>query len=254
MPIVKDKDHTENYVVMHNRVLEEESLSWEAKGVLAYLLSRPSDWQPSVSHIGQQGGIGRTKARRIFAELEEAGYLKKSQARTHKGAFGIAEVFVFETPRKDMENVVKLPRVDQNPIAVNPTTVNPTTANRETVGNPLISTDLISTDNKQVLKEKGEKKKRFSPPTQQEVEDHMLTKGADFDQARSWAEDFVDFYASKDWMVGKNKMKSWTHAASRWAKQNREKSNGTSVRNSKTSGTSIEHTATDTSWGGTWPN
>ena len=33
------------------------------------------------------------------------------------------------------------------------------------------------------------------------------------------AERFVDFYASKDWMVGKNRMKDWKAAVRNWARQ-----------------------------------
>lgn len=34
------------------------------------------------------------------------------------------------------------------------------------------------------------------------------------------AQEFVDFYQSKDWFVGRNKMKDWRAAARRWARRN----------------------------------
>lgn len=38
--------------------------------------------------------------------------------------------------------------------------------------------------------------------------------------ASSWADDFMDFYGSKGWLIGKNPMKVWTMAASRFVKSN----------------------------------
>ena len=36
------------------------------------------------------------------------------------------------------------------------------------------------------------------------------------------AESFVDFYESKGWMVGKNKMKDWRAAVRNWARSQRQ--------------------------------
>lgn len=60
------------------------------------------------------------------------------------------------------------------------------------------------------LKEE-EKTKRFTPPTVEEVNSYILEKGYDVD-----AEAFVNFYESKGWFVGKNKMKSWKAALVTW--------------------------------------
>ena len=66
----------------------------------------------------------------------------------------------------------------------------------------------------------GKPKKRFVPPTPKDVEEYCQSKGLSID-----GEDFCDFYGSKDWMVGKNKMKDWQLAANRWARKNRGKGN-----------------------------
>ncbi len=59
-------------------------------------------------------------------------------------------------------------------------------------------------------------KKRFTPPTRNEVLDHMLTKHLPFDLAEVESEKFINFYESKGWLVGKAKMKNWKAAASNW--------------------------------------
>jgi hypothetical protein len=53
--------------------------------------------------------------------------------------------------------------------------------------------------------------KRFTPPTAHEVSAYSdeINAGVDGQQ-------FVDFYESKGWMIGKNKMKDWKAAVRTW--------------------------------------
>ena len=57
------------------------------------------------------------------------------------------------------------------------------------------------------------KRKQFKPPTVDEVEAYCQERMNNVD-----AEAFVDFYESKGWMVGKNKMKDWKAAVRTWEK------------------------------------
>lgn len=57
----------------------------------------------------------------------------------------------------------------------------------------------------------GAKAKRFIPPTVDEVAVYCQERGNGLDP-----ETFVDFYASKGWMVGKNPMKDWKAAVRTW--------------------------------------
>ena len=63
---------------------------------------------------------------------------------------------------------------------------------------------------------KGESK-RFTPPSLDEVSAYINEKGYNIDP-----EAFIDFYASKGWMVGKNKMKDWKAAVGTWARRDRD--------------------------------
>ena len=75
---------------------------------------------------------------------------------------------------------------------------------------------------KEVEKEVDREKKvekaasRFTPPTVDEVRDYCLERNNGID-----AEQFVDFYASKGWMVGKNKMKDWRSCVRTWERRDR---------------------------------
>lgn len=66
---------------------------------------------------------------------------------------------------------------------------------------------------------KGVKEKRFAPPTPEDVREYCREKGLNVDADR-----FVDFYESKNWYVGKNKMKDWKAAVRNWARSQRQES------------------------------
>ena len=74
--------------------------------------------------------------------------------------------------------------------------------------------------NGNVIKEySAAKQRRFTPPTLQEVTDYINSKGYSVDPQA-----FIDFYESKGWMIGKNKMKSWQSAIGTWERrQKRER-------------------------------
>lgn len=78
----------------------------------------------------------------------------------------------------------------------------------------------IYTDNKPYnittyKKENNIKEKRFSKPTTEQIREYCKEIGANIN-----AEQFYDYYESKGWMIGKNKMKDWKAAVRTW-KRNR---------------------------------
>lgn len=70
---------------------------------------------------------------------------------------------------------------------------------------------------KEIPSKEGTKKSGFTPPTLQEVQEYVSEKGYKIDPER-----FIDFYQSKGWYVGKNKMKDWKSAVRNWSRSQRE--------------------------------
>lgn len=60
--------------------------------------------------------------------------------------------------------------------------------------------------------------RRFTPPSEEEVAERIREMGYEY----SVAADFCNFYGSKNWMVGKNKMADWHKALGGW--ESRKKS------------------------------
>ena len=61
-------------------------------------------------------------------------------------------------------------------------------------------------------------KKRFKKPTLEEVNLYCKERNNNVS-----AETFINFYESKDWYVGKNKMKSWKAAVRNWESRDKSK-------------------------------
>ena len=59
---------------------------------------------------------------------------------------------------------------------------------------------------------------RFVPPTLEEVSAYCLERNNGVDPQR-----FIDFYSSKGWMIGSNKMKDWKAAVRTWEQNNRSR-------------------------------
>lgn len=81
-----------------------------------------------------------------------------------------------------------------------------------------IETD-IKTDIYSEPKPKKGKSGKFTPPTAEEVKEYCLQN----DKLYVDPESFVAFYGSKDWFVGKNKMKDWHMAVSGWNARAKER-------------------------------
>jgi len=62
-------------------MLEDERLSWKAKGILAYLCGKPDGWRTRVTDIVRHGSDGKHAVWSALKELRMAGYAELSQLR-----------------------------------------------------------------------------------------------------------------------------------------------------------------------------
>ena len=94
-----------------------------------------------------------------------------------------------------------------------------------------VSIEKDSIDNikrKDLSNDKSKREKKFVPPTLDEVIAYCNERNNGIDP-----ESFIDFYESKGWMVGKNKMKDWKAAIRTWEKHdNKQQSKGSSYMDS----------------------
>ncbi len=95
----------ERYVTVDKGFVENPNLSWKAKGILLYLLSKPDDWQVYENDLVSHASDGRDGVRSGIRELEAAGYILRTQKRDDSGRMSGYEYEVYESPTVDGKTV-----------------------------------------------------------------------------------------------------------------------------------------------------
>ena len=248
--IVRVNKRENPFAQIDKHPLKDENLSWQEKGLLAYLLSLPNDWDLYINELCKHATNGRDSTAAIVSKLIKKGYIIRERKR-EKGKFKGYDYQVFERP--DLAENWK----SVNGKSVNGKTVNekPETTNNNLTDNNLnnnVSKECVNTqntppqepdqierptqddpiitvtDHKEKRKKVAAKKEKFIPPTETDAanyaeerirEKYPEVQNAD-QHAESTAEDFINYYGCKNWMVGRTKMKNWKFALNRWIKNN----------------------------------
>lgn len=80
-----------------------------------------------------------------------------------------------------------------------------------------INNNILNTNNNINTKKEIYKEKRFKKPTLEEVKEYCKERKNNVDPER-----FINFYESKDWYIGKNKMKDWKACIRTWERNNKK--------------------------------
>ena len=89
-----------NYTIMSNHHLIDPELSFKAKGLMSYMLSRPDNWDFTIEGLTHQNKEGADAIARIIRELEERGYVTRIRVRNQAGKFTDMEYRILECPLK----------------------------------------------------------------------------------------------------------------------------------------------------------
>ena len=87
MAIIRQK-RKERFSIVDNKVIEDERLSFKARGLLIYMLSKPDDWKFYTEELAKRSnkdGISAIKT--ALNEIEDAGYLTRKQGHKKNGQF-----------------------------------------------------------------------------------------------------------------------------------------------------------------------
>jgi hypothetical protein len=84
--IIRSKTNR-NYTVINNTILNDSRLSWKARGLAAYLLTKPDNWNISREHLETQAPDGSASVRSALKELRNLGYITSEPGRTTDGRF-----------------------------------------------------------------------------------------------------------------------------------------------------------------------
>lgn len=114
--VVKNRDNP--YVMVDRSVFECSDLSWKAKGLIGYLLSRPDDWIVRVGDLTKRGRDGRDAVYSGLRELMEYGYIDRTIERDDKGRIITWEYHVYEKPIERPAKPEPNPLLAENPEVV----------------------------------------------------------------------------------------------------------------------------------------
>jgi len=89
-----------DYFAMHKHGIDNDALSFKAKGLLAYLMSKPDRWEIRITDLCKHSQEGEASIRSGLAELERAGYLARKREQDQHGLFAWVCV-VSDTPLPD---------------------------------------------------------------------------------------------------------------------------------------------------------
>ncbi|MDU6163362.1 MAG: DnaD domain protein [Staphylococcus epidermidis] len=98
MAVFRVYNETGNFVTVHKNFIHDDNLSWKAKGILLYLLSRPDDWQIYESELVRHSTDGLSGLKTGIKELEKVGYIQRTRKRDDKGRLKEYEYAVYEKP------------------------------------------------------------------------------------------------------------------------------------------------------------
>ena len=122
---------TENFTMVHNNLIFDESISWKAKGILLYMLSRPSNWRYNAKEIAKNSKDGLDS---VYSGLKEL--VKERYVSRKKNADGTINYYIFEDKSEnnirdyqDKEEIEEKEKEEKEPDTENPNLDNPNQEN-----------------------------------------------------------------------------------------------------------------------------
>jgi len=97
-----------HFVIVNRSVVNDKNLTFKAKGLLAYLLDKPSRWKFSLNGICSQTKEGVNSIRNGLRELVLEGYLEVKKVKNEKNRYSGCNWIITQYPKKSEENSKKV--------------------------------------------------------------------------------------------------------------------------------------------------
>ena len=117
---VKNKDNP--YYVKSRAAVSDDRLSWKAKGIHDYLMSKPDHWEANIEELAKASTDGRDSIRSGIKELIKHGYMNRIR-ETEKGKVTGWRLDTYEKPDVEKPDVekpdVEKPDVEKPTLVIN---------------------------------------------------------------------------------------------------------------------------------------
>lgn len=150
------------FLLFNRKTAQNKKLSFEARGLLLYVLSKPPKWEAQDADLMREGGIKKFALNSILKELKECGYARRYRERQRDGTFKFILEVAEEPGLIAREPLPDYPLVDE-PLVDNQVVVIDSTC----AGAPPL------TDQRELRRKEGSQKKPRRdgvPPPQAKVE------------------------------------------------------------------------------------
>lgn len=135
----------EKFTILDNTCIQDNRLSWKAKGLHTYLMSLPEDWKICLSDLVNRSVDGRDSMNTAIKELENFGYLKRVIERKENGCFKHFCYVVFECPENQEIND-SCDDTNNQPFTENPLMDKPIVEKPFTENPQLLTTNILNTN------------------------------------------------------------------------------------------------------------
>ena len=155
--IIIRADHEKNYKVIDLTCVQDEKLSWKAKGIFNYFVTRPPHWSIKIADLFKKSKDGMNSLNSGIKELIEAGYLFRIVKKDNKGMFTNWAYLTKEIPCSDKEIIPFIPEgyklhsknpLMDNPFMGDPLMGNPSSYNNKNINNKSSKDDYKDISNK----------------------------------------------------------------------------------------------------------
>lgn len=184
--IVRVNKRSNPYVVIDKTALNDDRLSWKAKGVLCYLLSLPDDWKIYLNELKNHSSDGRDSTATAVNELIKFGYCTREVNRDEKGKITGYTYNIFEIPQEldNSEEKIELDKPciniedmdnqeTENPNTDIPKQVKPNSAKQELLINNTTN-DSIKLSNQSINHVISETKNKHQPKNDGLIEKYSM--------------------------------------------------------------------------------
>ena len=132
-----------DFMAIHNNIFKDKTISLKAKGLLAFMMSLPPDWDYSLAGLAACNKDGLVSVRSALQELEDNFYVKLTKVRNEKGQIVDMQYDVSDEPV--FGNRIEEKPFLENPKADNPKTEKPLSENRTQLNTKELNTKELNT-------------------------------------------------------------------------------------------------------------
>lgn len=142
MGIIKIEKRENPFAQIDKTPINDDQLSWKAKGILLYLISKPEDWQTTISDLKKRSTDGRESTSSGVKELIEKGYINRERSFKEDGKFDgydyiVSELPVFKEEFNDNGKHVNGKHVNVKSVNVKPATTNNDITNKDSTNSDI---------------------------------------------------------------------------------------------------------------------